>query len=588
MLPGEVIWQSKHLSARFVEGETERVVVCFPDRVHPTGFDQPGWGEGFLGKRGISAIYISVARIDWFQCPEFFDAMQACRNHLGKTRPVSTYGSSMGGYGAILGAQALGAKLCLVLSPQYSIDPQVVPFERRYNDYAARIGPFVHDLARHVEPTCDHVVGLDPTHRLDRSHFDLISQAVPVQALPIYGAGHGVLPLLTNSPARETLAELLSGQGSVAKLRHQVRADRRGSAGYLRRMGNKAQEKGHGSLFDFASAAQQRGFHKLAGKLRAPSVAMGHRPKLVVHCGLPKTGTSSLQAHFFSRAADYRKAEIFYPTVGADKKDKNHAWLSKQLRTASVDQLVTTLQSCPADCNTIFLSDESLFVEMPGLSDAALSALGEALEGYDVEIVLFERDCAQWMRSFYLQSVQNRRPGPRTKQPSARNLWQTTLDYPAFFNLPYCRDLLDFPTMRGRLQTAFGASKVTALDFQSGKDVVPMFCDAVGWPHYSRGPGLQRNQSITDTEAEILRQANAMESGQGRFIKALIGLPAAVDPEKMRQARVEKLVQQGHEFPWHRFVFCENPPLAVTPDSFVQTLAELRRKADSLNALLTE
>ena len=320
MLPGKVIYQSDRLSARFVEGETERVAVCFPDRVHPVGFDQPGWGEGFLTKRGVSAIYIAEAGIDWFQCPDFFDAMQACRAALGQ-RPVTTYGSSMGGYAAILGARALGADRCFALSPQYSIDPEVVPFER---------------------------------------------------------------------------------------------------------------------------------------------------------------------------------------------------------------------------------------------------------------------DPIEWMRSFYLQSVQNRRPGSKTDHPSARNLWQTTRPYQSFFDLPYCQELLDFPAMRERIKTAFGAEKVTALGFQSGKDVVPLFCEAMGWPMPAIGPALTRNPSISDTEAEILRQANELKDGQARLIKALISQPGDFDAGTLRLAKAQKLAKQARGFPWGKLTFRENPPLKIRQEEFDRRVVELRQNAEAI------
>lgn len=585
MLPGEVIYQSSNLSARFVDGESDRVVICFPDLVHPVGFDQPGWAEGFLSKRNISAIYISVAKNDWFQSHDFFDAMRACRMHLGDGRPVATYGSSMGGYAAILSARALDAELCLAVSPQFSIDPASVPFERRYNEHAAQIGTFTHDLTQHAGKACAYVVAYDPTHRLDGRHLTLIEESYPVVRLPVYGTGHGVLPRLSRTNAREGLADMLRGECSVSDVRHQVRQERGKSATYLRRLRNKAHQRQHKNLFDFESAAREMGFNKLADKWQNEGVAERHRPKLVLHCGLPKTGTTSLQAYFFAHADKYRAAGIFYPTDGADKRDKNHAWFSKHLRASSVEYLQETLRICPEDCHTLLLSDESLFVELPGLSDDARAALSDALAGRDVEIVLVEREKIAWMRSFYLQSVQNRRPGPPTKTPSARNLWQTTRNYGSFFKLPYCEALLDFPAMRARLGEVFRARKVTVLDFESGKDIVPVFCQAMGWPYFGDGPALARNPSLSDEGAEILRQANGLKDGQARFIKTLLELPVDFDPATMRPQRVAKLVGQVRRFPWEKLQFAKNAPLDISPEGFETTLKSLRQKSEKLEAL---
>ena len=581
MLPGQVIYQSAHLSARYVAGESARVVVCFPDRVHPTGFDQPGWAEGFLTRRGLSAIYVSLARIDWFQCPDFLEAMRACGAFL-QGRAVTVYGSSMGGYAALLSARTLRADLCLALSPQYSIDPAVVPFERRYNDYASQIGPFLHDLAGQASDACSHVVAYDPTHRLDARHLALIEQSHDVTRLPVYGAGHGVLPYLTGDSLRDDLARLLTAGISVQGFRNKVRQTRRLSLPYLRRMGNKVHESGHGGLYDFAGAIKPFGQERLVRKWRAGRKHVRKRPKLVVHCGLPKTGTTSLQAHFYENAAGYRKSGIHYPTAGADRKDLNHAWFSRGLREGDVGQLGDTLESCPEECHTVFLSDESLFVELPGLSDMALSSLAEVLQGIETEIVLFERDPLPWKRSFYLQSVQNRRPGKPTKTPSARNLWQSELPYEAFFEQDYCQALLDFPAMQARLAAAFGGAKLTVLRFEAGQDVVPVFHQALGWEQLGARAALARNPSITDTEAEILRQANGLSDRNGRFIKALIALPEGFDPARMRSGRLEKLRQAATRFPWESLVFRENPPLEITPAGFLETLESLKRKAEIL------
>lgn len=569
---GQVIFQSRQIQARFVEGKTNRVVVCFPDRDHPVGFDQIGWAERFLSARNISAIYISLARIDWFQCSDFFLAMAACRSHLAADRPLTTYGSSMGGYGAILAAKALAADHCLALSPQYSIDPDKVPFERRYNQHAAEIGRFQHDLAAQVSDHCAYVVGLDPTHGLDKRHLRLIARDFNLRRLPVYGAGHGVLPMLSGADARHVLASYLAGEANLSALRQAIRDDRHGAKGYHRRMTNKRRENRHGELTTPPQTVA----------LRPDKAAAGKRPKLVVHCGLPKTGTTSLQAYFYAHAKAFQAVGIYYPTQGADPKDRNHAWLSRQLRDGSVHQLAEKLASCPNDCHTIFLSDESLFVEQPGLSDAALAGLAQAVQDYDTEVVLFERDMQAWKRSFYLQSVQNRRAGPKTKHASARNLWQTSLGYDEFFAQAFCQELLNGAKMRARLAAAFGTDKVTLLEFDKARDVVGLFCHAMGWPEPGQGVTLDRNRSISEPEAEILRQANALKDGQSRLVKALLALPDGFDPAAIKPQRLQKLAKQAGKFPWFALSFQANPPLQISRQAFDLAKAKLMARAKRL------
>ena len=209
MQTGDVIYQSEHISARYVACDSTHVVVSFPDRVHPLGINQPGWGETFLNKRGISAIYIALTETNWFQCPDFFEAMRACRGFLGPDVPVTAYGSSMGGYGALLAAKTLEASLCIALSPQISIDPEVVPFERRYLAFAKEIGPFLHDVSEQAGPGCHYVIAYDPLHGKDRKHVLRCSKHFQITELPVYCGSHGVLNLLKRAEAIDCLADLL-------------------------------------------------------------------------------------------------------------------------------------------------------------------------------------------------------------------------------------------------------------------------------------------------------------------------------------------------------------------------------------------
>ena len=267
---GDIVFQGQKVAARFVDAGSARVVVCFPDRVHPTGFGAPGWGEAFLTARGISAVYVAGNAVDWFQNTEILPAMAACRAYLGADRPVATYGSSMGGYGAILCAATLGATLSLSVSPQYSIDPEAVPFEKRYAENFAQIGPFVHDLGDHVAPDCNYVVAFDPCHRQDMRHYKMLRRLFGMRTLPIHGTGHGALSFVAATPAREVLAQFLAGEASRVDLRAAIRAARLENFRYVRRMGNKVLRSAHPGIYDFRAVAREKGYEKLLRKWARP------------------------------------------------------------------------------------------------------------------------------------------------------------------------------------------------------------------------------------------------------------------------------------------------------------------------------
>ncbi len=582
--PGAILYKSQEMSARFVDAGSQRIVVSFPDRVHPTGFDVSGWGESFFQKRGISAIYIALNSINWFQTSDFFEALEACRAKLGPDRDITTYGSSMGGYAALMGAKALRAKLCIAASPQFSIDPKSVPFERRYTEYAAQVGTFAHDIQNHASPNCHYVIAYDPCHRLDSRHVALIEKSYPITRLPVYRSGHGVLRTVSHGGNLDTLASVLTGEANVARLRQRIRDHRNKSKSYLMKMGRHAKARKHKELFDYDAAIAALHKGNKTSIMPRNAVSPNSFRKLVVHCGLPKTGTTSLQAYFANFSERYQALGVYFPTDGKSHREHSHAWFSRELRQSSVERVKSILKTGPDGCDTLFLSDESLFVETPGLTPATQEKLSAALKNYEVELVLCLRDQNAWMRSFYLQSVKNRRAGPRTKLPSARNLWQTSDDYHTFFQQEYCQRLLNFEAMEKELSQLFVAASVTTLQFEPGQDIVQSFCEALEWPHFKNSPALALNPSLSDSQAEILRQANAMKGPMARFIKASLELPDGFDPTKMRRKRLEKLAVQAQIFPWEKLEFKENPPLTVTQDSFDDAKEALRQKAQKLIA----
>ncbi|MEO9842553.1 MAG: hypothetical protein ABJF60_03035 [Roseobacter sp.] len=299
-LPGCMLYNSQQLSARFVDADSDIVVVSFPDRVHPTDLLGKGWGEDFFNYRELSAVYINIAATNWFQISDFFDAMATIRAAIGSGSRVVTYGSSMGGYAALLAAKALNADRCLALAPQFDISQTVVPFETRFQEHAHRIGPFMHILKAQASQRCAYFVAYDPTHRIDAKHVVLLERHFNLKRVLCHGAGHGVLSHWIETKALAELSCFLTGELDVSDFRKAIRARRINSPKYLRRMANKAAKAQHIGLIDYSGLAREQGFLKVADKIRAaaPKPRKLNR-RLVIHAGLAKKGTSSLKTHLF-------------------------------------------------------------------------------------------------------------------------------------------------------------------------------------------------------------------------------------------------------------------------------------------------
>ncbi|MGH3351911.1 MAG: hypothetical protein ACRDPS_14685 [Nocardioides sp.] len=124
---------------------------------------------------------------------------------------------------------------------------------------------------------------------------------------------------------------------------------------------------------------------------------------IVVHAGLPKTGTSAVQAFFSANTERLSRAGIFYPQHRIDKNGisaGNAGSLmerSGHLFVASSREVTKTLEDFEASgCHTLLLSSEAFLPELPGLAE---------LMPPQTRFVLYVRDPLAFLESDYNQRV---------------------------------------------------------------------------------------------------------------------------------------------------------------------------------------
>lgn len=202
----ELIFNGKRYAVRKVfgshaEGEPNEgpIAVTFPHAGGPTMNRNVAFGEMFLKTKAIDAYHLLNAEVDWFQHPEFWDAINAIHMDAPAGREIVTYGASMGGHGALLASTRLAASRVLAVVPQYSIDRGVVPFEKRWKNDAARIGKFIHDIDAEIDPDCQIITLHDPRNT-DQRQMDLFTPTSNWSMLKLPYAGH--TPLMGLQQAR--------------------------------------------------------------------------------------------------------------------------------------------------------------------------------------------------------------------------------------------------------------------------------------------------------------------------------------------------------------------------------------------------
>ncbi len=196
------------IACRRAPGDTDLAVVAFAGVQGAFGGIPVEEFASSLGRATTphDAYFVIDKTQGWYnQTSANIDAV--LRGQLARRRIV-TLGNSMGGFGALLFGDRLGAFATLAICPQYSIVGALVPFETRWRDFATAI-PVIRHTTCLPEPrseTVRRLVLAGGGHNADMAHARLIHGCM--------GARDGIFAL----PHGHDLAQVLKRHGALSPL----------------------------------------------------------------------------------------------------------------------------------------------------------------------------------------------------------------------------------------------------------------------------------------------------------------------------------------------------------------------------------
>jgi hypothetical protein len=242
----QAVFEGEHLRACLMAGTRNRLIVTFDHRIKGrAGFNAPRHSSTFA-RGGFWQLNIQSRENDWFINAETRALEHALTRLRGRFARINMMGFSMGGYGALRFARAIGADQVVLISPQFSIARDVVPFERRYQAEAERFCPMTGDLARVAVPELRGLILVDPFHAVDMKHVAKIRRLFPRLDLARLGfAGHPASRVIRTSGKIWALhREITTAHGPDRRLICDVHRDgRRGSPGYWERLAARAEPR---------------------------------------------------------------------------------------------------------------------------------------------------------------------------------------------------------------------------------------------------------------------------------------------------------------------------------------------------------
>lgn len=208
-------------------------------------------GESFFAKRGIPAVYFVARRNDWYQSKEVWEAIKTLENFnlWDKYQYITTYGLSMGAYGALLFSKAVRANRVIAVAPQYSIDSRVVPFETRWLEDRERITFQYDDMADGLIQDGEVIVFYDRFFDFDKRHVDMISAHRPLEKFLVNFSTHTVARALNDMGIFSQIMErLFNRQLNKKEFSDWIRAARQHSPLLLHNMARTVQQKGRDNI----------------------------------------------------------------------------------------------------------------------------------------------------------------------------------------------------------------------------------------------------------------------------------------------------------------------------------------------------
>lgn len=173
------------------------------------------------------------------------------------------------------------------------------------------------------------------------------------------------------------------------------------------------------------------------------------KPRLLLHAGTHKTGTTALQTYFCANRAQLRDRGIAYPQLSsglAGVRDQHHIWahalagISPKLDADGARQISNEwLADAQANGLTTLVSAEPLWRHVIGdevesdwiaKRDCYLASVADLLSDFDVETILVFRRPHDYVRSLYLEHISAHSGGVDLSFPAfVKRCEQTLLRY---------------------------------------------------------------------------------------------------------------------------------------------------------------
>ena len=257
------------------------------------------------------------------------------------------------------------------------------------------------------------------------------------------------------------------------------------------------------------------------------------RLKLILHVGIPKTGTTSVQVYLDKKQRKLRQKGILYPNRFHNPNAPKHQWFERNLVSANVESLVDNfkdiLNHVEEHTHTILLSSEGIYNHWWDFPDESKVLLLELNSLFDVEVWAWFRDPLAFAESFYKQCMRN----PQVDHISC---YGRDLSFAEVLDDPWFSQHLEYIDFVNECDELFGKESVTVFDCKA--DTVATVSQLLGLTTPHDNPTPRKNSSMNRVTTELYRVLNRLQLSSNekeKIVPLLSELDAALTPYSDRE-----------------------------------------------------
>lgn len=248
---------------------------------------------------------------------------------------------------------------------------------------------------------------------------------------------------------------------------------------------------------------------ELAELLKPVEQLNGHKLKLIIHAGTPKTGTTSLQTYLDKKQRKLRGKGILYPHNLEKLQNPTapkHQWFEKNLITSHLQHLLENFKNIISqvkeDTHTIILSSEGIYNYWWDFPDQSKVILGELSELFDTQVWVWFREPLAFIESYYKQCIRN-------PQIESNPCYGKNLSFAEMLDIEWFSQHLNYQDFVTECETLFGENNVSVFRYEG--DVVQEVIRKLGLATPHDNPTPKQNKSLNSASIALLRTINQFD-----------------------------------------------------------------------------